>query len=178
MLSLDLSAERFQSLSGSLPIAADDEITRKLAMLIEGECGSEGIAQAAAKFGFSRQRYFQLRARFRQKGGLGLLSSKRGPKSHYRRTPELVCQVIRHRFLDPEASTEVIAQKLRQCDFRISKRTVDRVIAQFGLQKKTLSLPPPTSPPRTGNLSQRAPRRLGKVRSPRRRTRRPPTAGR
>src|SRR5512137_1623835 len=136
MIPLELFNERIQSEFGSLPIAEHDEITRKLAMLIEGECSAEGIDRAAAKFGFSRQRYFQLRTLFLEKGGQALLSSKRGPKSNYRRTQELVCQVIRHRFLDAEASTEVIAQKLRQCNFRISKRTVDRVIAQFGLQKK------------------------------------------
>ncbi len=138
MIPLELFNERIQSEFGSLPIAEDDELTRKLAMLIDGECGPDGIDRAAAKFGFSRQRYFQLRALFLEKGGRALLSSKRGPKSKYRRTQELVCQVIRHRFLDPEASTEVIAQKLRQCNFPISKRTVDRVITQFGLQKKTL----------------------------------------
>jgi hypothetical protein len=30
---------------------------------------------------------------------------------------------------------------LRQAGFPISKRSVDRVLAQFGLQKKTLSMP-------------------------------------
>ena len=109
-------------------------------MLIEGECGDGGPAQAAAKFGFCRQRYFQLRAAFMQKGALGLRSQKRGPKTHYRRTEELVCQVIRHRFLDGDASTEVIAQKLRQCGFAISKRSVDRVMAQFGLQKNSTNI--------------------------------------
>src|SRR5512136_3070781 len=177
MISLELFQQRIQSAFGSLPIADHDEITRKIAMLIDGECGSEGIDQAAAKFGFSRQRYFQLRTLFLKKGGQALLSSKRGPKRNYRRTQELVCQVIRHRFLDPEASTEVIAQKLRQCDFRISKRTVDRVINQFGLQKKTLSVPPATSPRGTGIFSNPAKKPARKTRSPQRRTRRPPTAG-
>lgn len=178
MIALQLFSQRIQSEFGSLPIAPNDEITRKLAMLIEGECGSKGIDRAAAKFGFSRQRYFQLRALFLEKGGPALLSSKRGPQSNYRRTQELVCQVIRHRFLDPEASTAVIAQKLRQCHFPISKRTVDRVITQFGLQKKTLSVPPATSPRGTGDLSNPAKKSARKARSPQRRTRRSSTAGR
>ena len=42
------------------------------------------------------------------------------------------------RFLDPQASTAVIAQKLRQTGLPISNRSVERVIAEFGLQKKTL----------------------------------------
>lgn len=43
MLSLEFFKQRIQSPSGSLPIAENDEVTRKLAMLIEGECGGEGI---------------------------------------------------------------------------------------------------------------------------------------
>jgi len=177
MISLQLSKKSIQSESGSLPISETDEITRKLAMLIDGECGPEGIDRAAAKFGFSRQRYFQLRTLFLEKGGQALLSSKRGPKSNYRRTQELVCQVIRHRFLDSEASTEVIAQKLRQCNFHISKRTVDRVIAQFGLQKKTLPVSSATSTRGTGDLSNPAKKSTGKTRSSQRRKGRSPTAG-
>jgi hypothetical protein len=52
----------------------------------------------------------------------------------------LVRQVIRYRFLDPEASADVIAQKLRQTGFVISTRSVERVIGDYGLQKKTLSM--------------------------------------
>ena len=36
---------------------------------------------------------------------------------------------------------DVIAQKLRQTGFPISTRSVERVIGDFGLQKKTLSMP-------------------------------------
>ncbi len=123
--------------AGSLDVLDDDEITRKLAMLIEGDCEGLGPAQAAKKYQFSRQRYFQLRTAFREQGALALLSQKRGPKHNYRRTDEVIRQVIRHRFLDPEASAEVIAQKLRQCGLAISTRSVERIIEQFGLQKKT-----------------------------------------
>ena len=178
MWPLDLSPKKIIGPSGSLSIAAEDEISRKLAMLIEGECGPLGPDQAAAKFGFSRQRYFQLRHLFLERGAPALLSHKRGPKSPYRRSEELVCQTIRHRFLDPEASTEVIAQKLRQAGFSISKRSVDRVIAHFGLQKKTLSVPPPTSAHRAGNLphSQEKPPRTRRPHH--RRAGRPPASGR
>src|SRR5271166_822821 len=109
---------------GSLSVREDDEITCKLAMLIEGECEGLGPLQAAAKFGFSKQRYFQLRTTFAAHGAQALQSQKRGPKTHYRRTAEVVRQVIRHRFLDPEATAEVIAQKLSQSGWEISIRSV------------------------------------------------------
>ena len=67
---------------------------------------------------------------------------KRGPKTNSVRTDEVERQVIRHRFLDPDASADIIAQKLRQAGFAISTRSVERVIEKYGLQKKTPSLPP------------------------------------
>ena len=127
---------------GSLRVPSDDEITRKLAMLLEGECEGLGPTAAARKYGFSKQRYFQLRKAFTEQGANALQSRKRGPKTHYRRNAEVVRQVIRHRFLDPDVTVEVIAQKLRQSGCQISTRSVERTIAEFGLQKKTPWLPP------------------------------------
>jgi len=124
--------------AGSLPILPDDEITLKLAMLFEGDCEGLGPLKAAEKFGFSKQRYFQLRHLLIEQGALALLSKPTGPKSNYRRTDEVVRQIIRHRFLDPDASAEVIAQKLAQSDYHISIRSIERAIADYGLQKKTL----------------------------------------
>jgi hypothetical protein len=123
--------------AGSLSVRSDDEVTQKLAMLIEGECDGLGPIAAARKHGYSRQRYFQLRDLFQEKGAAGLISGKRGPKTNYRRTSETVRQIIRYRFLDPQSSVEVIAQKLRQLGTVISTRSVERVIADYGLQKKT-----------------------------------------
>jgi transposase len=108
-------------------------------MLFEGQCEGLGPSKAAEKFGMTRQRYYQILQQFKQYGAQALLSAKRGPKGNYRRNSEVVRQVIRHRFLDPQISPEVIAQKLVQCGFAISTRSVERVISEYGLQKK----PPP-----------------------------------
>ncbi len=140
MAEFDPKSHAWVGASGRLPVQLDDEVTRKLSMLIEGECEGLGPRKAAEKFGFSRQRYFQLRAAFTEHGAMALQSQKRGPKINYRRTAEVVRQVIRYRFLDPKASAEVIAQKLRQSGWTISIRSVQRVIEDFGLQKKTLPL--------------------------------------
>ena len=115
-----------------------DEITRKLAMLIEGQCGGLGPSKAARKYGFSRQRYFQLRKAYASGGASALANKKRGPKTHYRGTPQAVKEVVRHRFLDPRASAAVVAQKMRQCGYSISTSTVQRIIGAYGLEKKTL----------------------------------------
>jgi hypothetical protein len=127
---------------GTLAVPQNDEMTRKLAMLIEGECEGLGPLQAATKFGYTKQRYFQIRDAFHERGSAALISLKRGPKTTYRRTAEIVRQIIRYRFLDPNASPAVIAQKLRQTGLVLSTRSVERVIADYGLQKKTLRLRP------------------------------------
>jgi hypothetical protein len=137
-VNFDPNSHRLSGPAGSIAVPPDDEITHKLVMLFEGEIEGLGPLAAAAKFGFSKQRYFQLRAAFLQRGAFALLSHKRGPKKRSRRTDETVRQIIRHRFLDPSASSDVIAQKLRQTGLVISTRSVERVIAEFGLQKKTL----------------------------------------
>lgn len=125
---------------GSLPVREDDEITFKLAMLFEGQCEGLGPVKAAKKFGYTRQRYYQILHQYEEQGAEGLKSLKTGPKRNYRRTDEVVRQVIRYRFLDPNMSAEVIAQKLNQNGHPISIRSVERVITEYGLQKKTASI--------------------------------------
>jgi transposase len=140
-MKFDLHHRRIVGPRGELIIPAIDEITPRLLMLAEGEC-KLGAPAAAEKYGITRQRYHQVLHLFEQKGALALQPQKRGPKTNYVRTDEVERQVIRHRFLDPDATADVIAQKLRQAGFAISTRSVARVIEKFGLQKKTLSLPP------------------------------------
>jgi transposase len=122
---------------GSLSLTADDEITLRLGMLYEGECEGKGRTETARKFGYTRQRYHQLLQQFKREGAAGLKNQKRGPKGNYRRTDEVVRQIITYKFLDPNMSSEVIAQKLKQCGHHIAIRSVERVISDYGLQKKT-----------------------------------------
>jgi transposase len=129
---------RFSGPGGILSVRDDDEVSRRLAMLMVGQCGGQGATQAARRFHFSRPRYYQLLAAFQQEGALGLALQPRGPKTDDRRTEQLVRRVIRHRFLDAEASAQVIAQKLHQDGHALSQRRVERIIADYGLQKKTL----------------------------------------
>lgn len=124
---------------GRLLVPEQDDITPRLAMLYEAHCEGQKVSLTVEKFGYTKQRYYQLLHLFLEKGAFALQSQKRGPKTNYRRTDENVRQVIRHRFLDPDASPEVIAQKITQSSAQISTRSVERVIQDFGLQKKTLS---------------------------------------
>ena len=81
--------------AGTLPIPDGDQATLKFAMLFEGQCEGLGPTKAAKKFGYSKQRYFQLLHRFKEHGIAGLQKQKCGPKTNYRRTDEVIRQVIR-----------------------------------------------------------------------------------
>lgn len=136
-LQFSLEESAFIGAHGSLLVPEDDVLSYKLAMLVEGECLGLGPTAAALKYGYTRQRFFQLKQAFLQHGSTALLDRPRGPKTLYRRTDEVIRQVIRHRFLDPDISAEVIAQKLRQTDHALSIRSVHRILADYGVQKKT-----------------------------------------
>ena len=126
-----------------LNVRNDDHFARKLFMLIEGTYGI-GIQQSIQKYGYTEQRYHQLKNAFMENGSSALIDQKRGPRSKHVRSREIDKQIIRMRFLDPSAGSEVIAQKLTQMGMKISKRSVDRTINDYGFQKKTLQAEPRT----------------------------------
>ena len=140
---------------GDLSSPPDDQASLKLAMLLQGECTEIGPTQAAKMFQYSKSRYYQIRDTFIQKGVEALINKKTGPKRNYRRTPEVTKLVIRARFLDPNASAEVIASKLCQDGYQIAIRSVERIINEFGLQKKTPhTIPNPRSSPNRDTADQ------------------------
>jgi transposase len=134
---IKLPDRRIVGPAGELLVRPDDEISIRLMMLIEGQC-ELGADRAAEKYHISKQRYFQLLRLYREQGAPALLSRKRGPKAKHVRTDEVVRQVVRHRFLDPKASADVIAKALRQAGLRVSTRSVERVVEEYCLQKKAL----------------------------------------
>lgn len=154
-LQFDPGSSQLNGPIGSLPITDSDQLARRFLMLIEGQCLEQNVATTAAKYGLSRQRYYQLLADFTEGGLEALQPDKPGPKSNYRRTDQTVRQVLRYRFLDPDASPEVITQKLHQTKFKISLRSVHRIIADYGVQKKTLQPQPPKSPARSAHSTGR-----------------------
>lgn len=106
-------------------------------MLVEGASGL-GPKKAAQKYGYSEQRYHQLLKAFKAEGSQALVNKKPGPKKKSVRTELAKNLVIRYKFLDPAQSAEVIAQKLRQEGHKISRSSVRRILAEYGLEKKII----------------------------------------
>jgi hypothetical protein len=115
-----------------------DSLAIKFAMLIEGQC-TIGVKAAIKKYGYTEQRYYQLLKDYQQGGSQALIDKKPGSIKQPVRTGDTVNQIIRLRFLDPLASAGVISQKLSQIGFKVSKRSVERTITEYGLQKKRMS---------------------------------------
>ncbi len=128
----------FTGPNGTLSINPNDHTTKKLAMLIEGKCFGSGPTEAAKKFGYTKQRFFQLLNDYNKGGVQALIDKKSGPTKNYRLTDYIENLIIRYRFLDPDSSPSVIAQKLKQDGHKIGTRSVERTITKYGLQKKTL----------------------------------------
>jgi len=127
------------SINGSInmSIKPTDTVSWKLLMLYEAaSTNTNKIGSIAKKYGYTREHFYVIKKKFDESGSEGLRDKPKGPKRNYKRTKELEKQIIRHRFLDPEASSEVITQKLQQAGHNISQRSVERTINVYGLQKK------------------------------------------
>jgi len=114
-----------------------DSLSVKLSMLIEGHC-TIGVQEAIKKYGYTEQRYYQLLLKYQEGGAQALIDNKPGSDKQPVRTKDIVNQIIRLRFLDPFSSADVIAQKLNQIGHKVSKRSVERTITEYGLQKKRM----------------------------------------
>jgi hypothetical protein len=119
-----------------LSIKSDDALAMKLAMLFEATFSSSTKAEIADKYGYSREHYYVIKTKFQEEGSSGLIDKKPGPQNNSKRTKVVNNQIIRLKFLDPDSSSEVIGQKLRQMGYTISNRSVARTINELGLQKK------------------------------------------
>jgi len=127
----------------SFEINEEDKLGMKFGMLVEGHL--HGVEYALEKYGYSEQRYYQLLKVYKENGAEGLRDKKRGSFKQPVRSKDVVNQIIRLRFLDPLSSAEVITQKMKQTGYKVSVRSVERTITEFGLQKKLIASIPKTN---------------------------------
>jgi transposase len=121
----------------TLKISPADTTAWKLMMLIDAASSKdETIEQISHRYGYTREHFYIIKKNYENGGSQALSDKAKGPKRNYKRTDEIEKQIIRHRFLDPDANSEVIAQKMNQTGHIISQRSVERTINEYGLQKK------------------------------------------
>jgi transposase-like protein len=120
-----------------LTVSPEDPLLWKLAMILEAALSTDQtVEEIAARYGYKRESFYQVKAKLTSQGSQSLADRPPGPKTNYRRDERVTRQVILHRFLDPEANCQVITQKMKQAGHQVSQRTVERIIGEYGLQKK------------------------------------------
>ena len=135
---------------GALRVRVEDVAALDLAMLIEGETSGRPLDEVLAVYGRSRSTYYEKLRRFREEGLEGLLARPPGPRSAWRRPIEILRFVVGTRIRHPEQSAAEIAAELERLGHRISVRSVERTLSQFGLTRGGPGRAPSAAPPGDG----------------------------
>lgn len=66
---------------GKLAIQAQDKLAKKMGMLFEVKCLGKSPQKVAKKYGYTKQRYYQLLDAYQHDGVDGIMNKKPGPKN-------------------------------------------------------------------------------------------------
>jgi transposase len=133
---------------GVLALRPEDDAALDLVMLIEGETSGRPLDDVLGQYGRSRSTYYEKLRRFREAGLEGLLSRPPGPRSAWRRPLEVVRFIVTARLRSPERSAAEIAAQLERLGHRVSVRSVERTLTQFGLTRHLPRAGSEAEPPR------------------------------
>jgi transposase len=148
---------------GVLAVRCEDEAVLDLAMLIEGETSGRSIDEILERYGRSRSTYYEKLRRFREQGIEGLMSRPPGPRGPWRRSVEVLRYIVATRLRHPERDAAALAEDLARLGHRVSVRSVERTLSQFGLTRKrrtraprspALRRPGPSARPRAALFPQ------------------------
>lgn len=129
------AAKEIRGPGGVLHVRPDDEAALDLLMLIEGETSGRSLDEVLQEHGRSRSTYYEKLRRFREEGLDGLHAKPPGPRTPWRRPIEIQQFVVSTRIRHPEQSAADIAAALERLGHRISVRSVERTLSQFGVTR-------------------------------------------
>jgi len=140
----------------------EDLLQVKYEMLRQVDIDKQPVSQAAKAFGFSRPSFYQAQAAFQEAGLAGLLPQKRGPRSGYKLTGELMQFVTQLRAAEPEISTSQLAKQVAQrFGVSVHPRSIDRQLrrqkncGESGIHHALFYRPPISCCVRRATLSSR-----------------------
>jgi len=128
-------AHEIRGPGGVLPIGEHDDAALDLVMLIEGETSGRPLESVLEQYSRSRSTYYEKLRRFREAGLPGLLSRPPGPRSAWRRPLEVVRYIVTTRLRHPDRAAAEIVEDLTRLGHRLSIRSVERTLTQFGLTR-------------------------------------------
>lgn len=115
-----------------------DELQVKYEMLRAHFVDGPPVRQVAAEFGYSRQTFYVLRARFARRGVAGLRDGRPGRTGPIKCTPEVVAFLRACREAEPTLSIPALIERLgRERGVDLHRRTVERLLGPPGRKKNS-----------------------------------------
>lgn len=106
-----------------------DLVQVKYEMLRRTEIDGLPVAQAAARFGFSRPAYYHAQEAFQTSGLPGLIRKRPGPKRAHKLSEEVMTYLEQLLAEDDKLSAATLAEKLRhKFPLRVHPRSIERAL--------------------------------------------------
>ena len=110
---------------------AHDLVQVKYEMLRCVQIEQKPVSQTAAAFGFSRPTYYQAELHFQNRGLVGLIPEKRGPRKAHKLTPEVLQYVRQIRSEQPSLGTAQLATAIQErLGITVHPRSIERALAR------------------------------------------------
>jgi len=124
-----------------------DPIQKRYELVRELNLSSKKREEICTKYGYSRKTGNEYLNAWEEEKWDGLKDNPRGPKTKSKRTEEIEKRIVNIRFKDPEKDMYDIAKILESEGYKISARSVGRVLSEHGITlKKTKQKPLPKKP--------------------------------
>lgn len=108
-----------------------DLVQVKYEMLRRVRVDKAAVTQASSAFGFSRVSFYQAQATFEERGLIGLVPGKRGPREAHKLTPEVLDFITRARVDHPGLKFADLAREVaRQFGTEVHPRSIERALAR------------------------------------------------
>ncbi len=108
-----------------------DFIQVKYEMIRQVLIEKQPVLQTTREFGFSRPSFYQALANFKQKGLLGLIRTKPGPRKAHKLSETVIEFIKKQTIQDGSITLAMLVKQIEEkFELTIHKRTIQRVLAQ------------------------------------------------
>jgi transposase len=126
-----------------------DLVQVKYELLRSVRVDDASVVDAAAAFGLSRPSYYEALDAFRERGLLGLLPRKRGPRRAHKLAAEVIDVVRQLRSAEPTIRPAELARRIQErFDISVHPRSIERALTRVGKAAGTTTSPAPSRRPK------------------------------
>ncbi len=114
-----------------------DNVQIKYEMLRANQIDRQKVAHVCKQFNYSREAFYVILRRFKQRGFAGLLEAPRQKKSTIMANHDMIKTIIRRKFEEPDISGAQLTNEINAIyHTEYKKRSIEKAIAALGLTKK------------------------------------------